>query len=198
MTNEHDSLKTLLQNTGIVKSINRGIFNRTEGTSAVRLRSQFKNPVNVDKCMLILNFGDAGMDNGNYMSGLGAAFSDVQITSTEISVISLARTTRSNGGTLYWQVIEFYWLEWWIDMSSDDILDLKAINKQIDLLNGSLETLKKYSINGMTRSCYCYGNSVNCNTSSMLISICNREWDQVANTNAKVHYLSQPHDIFST
>ena len=108
MTNEHDSLKTLLQNTGIVKSINRGIFNRTEGTSAVRLRSQFKNPVNVDKCMLILNFGDAGMDNGNYMSGLGAAFSDVQITSTEISVISLARTTRSNGGTLYWQVIEFY------------------------------------------------------------------------------------------
>ena len=111
MTNEHDSLKTLLQNTGIVKSINRGVFNRTGDTSSVRLRSQFKNPVNVDKCMMILNFSDAGVDMGNssaYANGLGIAFSDVQITSTEISVLSHGRTTRSGGGTLYWQVIEFY------------------------------------------------------------------------------------------
>ena len=111
MTNEHDSLKTLLQNTGIVKSINRGTFNRTEGTSSVRLRSQFKNPVNVDKSMMILNFGDASFDagsSGSFMSTLGTAFSDLQITSTEISVLSSGRTTRSAGGTLYWQVIEFY------------------------------------------------------------------------------------------
>ena len=112
MTNEHDSLKTLLQNTGIVKSINRGIFNRTEDTSSVRLRSQFKNPVNVDKCMMILNFGDsvfdAGSNGGGYVSGIETAFSDVQITSTEFSVLSHGRTTRSGGGTLYWQVIEFY------------------------------------------------------------------------------------------
>ena len=112
MTNEHDSLKTLFQNTGIVKSINRGIFNRTSDTSSVRLSSQFKNPVNVDKCMMILNFGDSvfdgGSSGGGFVSGIETAFSNVQITSTEISVISLARTTRSSGGTLYWQVIEFY------------------------------------------------------------------------------------------
>ena len=111
MTNEHDSLKTLLQNTGIVKSINRGIFNRTTDTSSVRLRSQFKNPVNVDKCMMILNFGDASFDAGNsggFVSAIENAFSELQITSTEISVLSYGRTTRSSGGTLYWQVIEFY------------------------------------------------------------------------------------------
>ena len=108
MTNEHDSLKTLFQNTGIVKSINRGIFNRTDDTHSVRLSSQFKNPVNVDKCMLILNFSDAGMENGQYANAIGTAFSDVQITSTEFSVLSHGRTTRSGGGTLYWQVIEFY------------------------------------------------------------------------------------------
>ena len=107
MTNEHDSLKTLLQNTGIVKSINRGIFNRTSDTNAVRLSSQFKNPVNVDKCMLTLNFGDSGGPDGA-VSGIGTAFSDVQITSTEISVLSHGRTTYSTGGILYWQVIEFY------------------------------------------------------------------------------------------
>ena len=108
MTNEHDSLKTLLQNTGIVKSINRGIFNRAGDTSSVRLRSQFKNPVNVDKCMLTLNFGDATWNDAGFVSAIETAFSDVQITSTEISVLSHGRSTRCSGGTLYWQVIEFY------------------------------------------------------------------------------------------
>ena len=107
MTNEHDSLKTLLQNTGIVKSINRGTFINPNLNRDGSLSSQFKNPVNVDKCMLILNFGDTTY-NEHYVNGLGQAFSDVMITSTEISVLAYGRNTQSSGGTLYWQVIEFY------------------------------------------------------------------------------------------
>ena len=109
MTNEHDSLKTLFQNTGIVKSINRGTFISQNRRGF--LSSQFKNPVNVDKCMLILNFGDGIYTNSSNgirtsMGSYGHVFSNVMITSTQISVDVSDSST--DGGILYCQVIEFY------------------------------------------------------------------------------------------
>lgn len=79
-------------------------------------------------------------------------------------------------------------------MSSDDIWDLKAIDKQIEILKSCLISLK--TTLSMGRSCYCHGTSVSCNTSSMLISICNAQIPVIENEikwltqNAEIYYIS--------
>ena len=112
MTNEHNSLKTLFQNTGIVKSINRGMINGAvpfSGFYNTRYKHEigsFKNTINPDKSILIMNFGDLrGVRETS--SSLTGTILDFEITSTKLSFYTNDNTNDVEF-MFYWQVIEFY------------------------------------------------------------------------------------------
>ena len=117
MTNEHNSLKTLFQNTGIVKSINRGTINGlvayanydNDTKKYKYIIGSFKNTINPDKSIIIMNFGDLFQNHytSEVCSSLNDLIFDFKIASNNLSLYSDTYFTDVRF-MIYWQVVEFY------------------------------------------------------------------------------------------
>jgi hypothetical protein len=104
LSNEVSTLLTILNTTvsnsvGAVKSVQRGVQASKNTVSTITI-----NPVNPDKCLVLLDSGYIGNGGTFNLPSL------VSLTSTELTVSSVGinNSVGVSGGNFSWQVIEFY------------------------------------------------------------------------------------------
>ena len=99
LNNDVSSAVATLSTRGAVKSVQRGVNTGTTSNLVITI-----NPVNPDKCLVLLNTSYTGNSGTFNLPSL------VSLTETELTVSPNAINTSSGtiGSTFSWQVIEFY------------------------------------------------------------------------------------------